>query len=131
MGEKRIGVALSADIPVAFPLIVLESQGLERDLEAIAALVREHRCQEVVVGLPRSLSGEAGREAARTEAFARALGERLKLPVVTWDERLTTVAAERRLREAGAKSARRREWRDAVAAALLLQDYLDSQRSLP
>lgn len=130
VGEKRIGVAVSDPLGLlAFPLTVLTRQGEERDVAAIRRLGQEQEVGEVVVGLPRSLNGSIGREGERVKAFIAALRQGVEVPVVSWDERLTTVAAERRLKEASVGRQQRKERRDAAAAALLLQSYLDWKRA--
>jgi len=125
-GERRIGVALSdAKGWLASPLVVLERRAAERDFARIAALVREHGAERVVVGLPRSLDGRLGPQARRVRRWATRLQSHLPVPIVYWDERYSTAEAERRL---AAVPARRRPGIDAAAAAVILQDYLDSDR---
>jgi len=124
-GERRIGVA-AADLRlrVAIPLTTIE--GGPDAVEAVARLAEEEGARALVVGLPLSLSGALGPQAERAQALAGALAERLSVPVLTWDERLTSAEARRRLSGGG----RRRDKRDvdALAAAIILQAYLDSQR---
>ncbi|MBI2916585.1 MAG: Holliday junction resolvase RuvX [Chloroflexi bacterium] len=126
LGEKRIGLAVSD--PTG--LLVVDSWVLERQtegatLDSLAKLCQERQVERIVVGLPRSLEGGLGPQAQLTLDFVHRLAERVALPVDTWDERLSTVAAERALRESGMRREKRRQHRDAVAAALLLQSYLD------
>ncbi len=129
LGEKRIGVALTdPGGTLAFPLSVVHCGGEAQDMEAIAHLVKEHGVGVVVVGLPRSLSGSIGPEGERVWGFVEALSRRLAVPVETYDERLSTVAAERRLLETGTRRAKRKEQRDSLAAAIVLQDFLDEGR---
>ena len=130
VGERRIGVAAADDRHrVAIPITTLEIQ--DDPLEAVVALVREQGAQKVIVGLPLSLDGSLGPQGQRVQAFAQALAARLDLPVETWDERLTSVEAARRLRSRGSTSRRgRRAGKaaiDALAAAIILQAYLDSR----
>ena len=124
VGEKRIGVAL-ADGLLAIPLTVIDRAGEEADLERVLALAEEHGVKRIVVGLPRSLDGSIGRQAERVLSFSSALSESTDVPVDTWDERLSTVSAERLLLDAGVKREKRRARRDAMAAAIILQSYLD------
>ena len=124
VGQKRIGVALAEDL-VAIPLTVIERTGEEDDLERVLALAEEHGVKRIVVGLPRSLDGSIGRQAERVLSFSSALSESTAVPVDTWDERLSTVSAERLLLGAGVKRDKRRARRDAMAAAIILQSYLD------
>lgn len=129
-GERRIGVAISDPTGIfARPLVVLErGRKLKTTMTEIAALVREHEVTEVVVGLPLSMSGEFGTKAKEVRAFVIRLREVLSVPVVEWDERLTTVAAERALIEGGVRRERRRSVIDKTAAALILGGYLDHRR---
>ena len=124
VGERRIGVAL-ADRLLAIPLTVIDRAGQGADLERILTLAKEHGAERIVVGLPRSLDGSIGRQAERVFTFSKALSESTDVPVDTWDERLSTVAAERLLLDAGVKRGKRRAQRDAMAAAIILQAYLD------
>ncbi len=125
-GTVRLGLALSDPTGViASPLRVLRRSGLDQDLAQIAGIARQHGVERIVVGLPRRMDGtlDAAAEAARS--FAGAVQQATGLGVELWDERLTTVAAERHLLDAGTRRTRRRATVDAVAAALLLQNYLD------
>src|SRR5512141_2620972 len=125
LGDVRIGVAISDERRrLAGPRGTVHT-GAPADLKAIASLVREHGVTLVVVGHPLLLSGEAGVRARHAEAFAEALRGFLGIEVVLHDERLTTVEADRALREAGAGGKRRRRVVDRSAATILLQAYLD------
>ena len=129
VGERRIGVALSDPLgSMAFPFSVLERKGKDPDLKSLQALAQEHEVERVVVGMPRSLDGSLGPQARRVQGFVEGLAGSLALPVETWDERLSTVAAERSLVATGMKRGKRKIERDAVAAALILQGYLDRSR---
>jgi len=130
VGERRIGVALSDPTGVvANALEVIERQGWAVDLRRIRGIVQTHVVTRVVVGYPLTLAGEVGVQAQRVDRFIARLREALNVEVLPWDERLTTVQAERALLEADVRRRRRREVRDAVAAALLLQGYLDRHRA--
>ena len=124
VGDKRIGVAL-ADGLLAIPLTVLNRAGEESDMEKLLALAREHGAERIVVGLPLSMNGNIGRQAEKVLAFSRALARHVDIPVDTWDERLSTVSAERLLLNSGMKREKRKGKRDAMAAAIILQAYLD------
>ena len=126
-GERRIGVA-AADLGlrVAIPLTTIE--GGPDAVEAVARLVEEEGARALVVGLPLSLSGALGPQAQRAQALAEALADRLSIPVLTWDERLTSAEARRRLSSGGGRRRRHKRDVDALAAAIILQAYLDSQR---
>lgn len=129
VGERRIGVALSdASGRLATPLTTIGAK--DRPLERIARLAREHGVAELVVGLPLTLRGEVGPQAQIVQKFAAALEEALGLPVHFFDERLTSAAADQMLRELGVKPEKRKLQLDQVAASIILQDYLDQQRSL-
>jgi putative Holliday junction resolvase len=127
LGAKRIGVALSdPGGVVASPLVTVAHRSAREDAARIAALCREHGVTRIVVGSPRNMDGSGGPAAGRAEAFAGRLRAATALPVELWDERLSTVAAERAMIQAGARREERRDARDRVAAALLLQSYLDA-----
>jgi putative Holliday junction resolvase len=128
-GEARIGVARSD--PSGFLATPLETVRRGKgDLARLARLVRDEEAFEVVVGLPRSLSGGEGPAAARTREFATRLAARLApVAVRLQDERLTTVSAEAMLRDRGKKGAERRAVVDQVAAVLILQHALDTERA--
>jgi putative Holliday junction resolvase len=104
-------------------------RGRAADLAHLRALVQKWGIGEVVVGLPRNMDGTVGPQAEAARELARELREALGLPVALWDERLTTAAATRVLTEAGLSRRRRRGRVDAVAAALILQGYLDRTRA--
>jgi putative holliday junction resolvase len=129
LGEVRIGVAVSdPEGRVAVPAGTILVKGPPADLKAVAALVRENEAEAVVVGHPRSLSGERGAAARHAEGFAEGLRMILDVPVHLQDERLSTVEAERGLRAAGARSRDRRRVVDQAAAAVILQGWLDGRR---
>jgi putative Holliday junction resolvase len=129
LGEVRIGVALSdPERSVAVPAGTIRVSGAPHDLKAVAALVREHQVAEVVVGHPLTLAGERGGAAHRAEEFAEGLRMLLDVPVHLQDERLTTVEADRALREAGVAGRDRRGVVDQAAATLILRAFLDRVR---
>jgi putative Holliday junction resolvase len=130
LGSKRIGVAVSdRSGTIASPLTVLERSGSRRtDHDRIAALVREEEAEVVVVGMPRSLSGGQGPAARAATAEIAALASVVDVPVETSDERFTTVTANRALAESGVRGAARRQVVDKVAAAVILQSWLDARR---
>jgi putative Holliday junction resolvase len=128
LGEARIGVAVSDDDRrMAVPLGTIHT-GAPADLRAVAKLVDEHAATTVVVGLPLSMSGERGSAAAKADAFADALRSILSVPVELQDERLSTVEAERGLRDAGVSGRERRKVVDRTAATVILQAWLDATR---
>ena len=126
-GERRIGVAMADETTrLAVPVEVIDVHQME-PLDRVAEIVEERAVTLVVVGLPIGLSGASGPAVAAQRAFVESLTERLDIPVTGYDERLTTVVAERGLRAAGGSAARRKQIRDAVAAQVMLQGYMDSQ----
>lgn len=133
LGTRRIGVALSDPTgTVASPLVTLLHRSLREDVDRIAALCTAHAVGAVVVGWPRNMDGASGPAARRAEEFARTLRHAVAVPVDLWDERLSTIAAERSLVEANVNRKRRRLVRDRVAATLILQASLDARtRGLP
>ncbi len=129
LGDARIGVAISDDRRrIAVPLGTVRT-GPPADVRAIADLVGEHGVALVVVGHPLLLSGEPGERAHHAERFADALSAFLDVPVVLHDERLSTVEADRALRETGASGRDRRRTVDRSAATVILQSWLDAARA--
>ena len=130
VGGRRIGVALSDTTRVlASPLTTLPAVPRTAALARIGALVAQHEVAELVVGLPLTLSGEVGPQAQAIQAFAEELQQAVAVPVHLFDERLTSVAAERMMIDMGVKPERRKARIDEVAASIILQDYLESRRS--
>ena len=129
LGTKRIGVAVSdRSGTIATPLLVLQRSGRQRtDHERIKALVDEEEAERVVVGLPLSMNGSIGKAAAAAITEAEILATVVGVPVETIDERLTTVTAERILMELGKRGRARRQIVDKVAAAVILQSWLDGR----
>jgi putative Holliday junction resolvase len=128
LGDRRIGVAVSDPTGfLASALQVLPSVGRSRDAAEVARIAVEEQADAVVVGVPVNMDGSYGAQAEKSRKFGAALEQR-GLPVVFWDERLTTVEAQRYLRETGVGRQRRRETLDGAAAAILLQSYLDFRR---
>lgn len=128
-GERRLGIAVSDPTGIiAVPVEVIERTGWAKDLARLRRLVELYQITEVVVGRPLTAAGTVGPQARAAARFAERLRAALTVPVTEVDERYTTVAAERSLREGGARRQRRRSRRDAVAAALILQPLLDRMR---
>ncbi len=125
-GAKRIGVAVSDPLGiVAQSLKVVEKTRGHGWAAEVENLVAEYQVAEVVIGLPRNMDGSEGPAAAEARRMVEILNSRLSVPVVVWDERLSTVAAQRMFREAGVKMRRAKKHLDGVAAVLILQGYLD------
>jgi putative Holliday junction resolvase len=126
LGDARIGVAISDDRRrIAVPLGTVRT-GAPADVKAIADLVHGHDVTLVVIGHPLHLSGEAGERAHHAERFAEALDAFLDVPVLLQDERLSSIEADRALREAGASGRERRRTVDRSAATVILQAWLDA-----
>lgn len=127
-GERRTGLAVSDDTGLlARPLAVVRKSSLREMVAAVAAIAEREGVEEIVVGLPISLSGELGPQARRSLRFAEALRQAVRVPVSMWNEQFSTLEAQRRMIEAGRRRKARQELLDAAAAAVLLQDYLDTR----
>jgi putative Holliday junction resolvase len=128
-GQRRVGLALSdEDGELASPLTTLtrtDDAGVVRDLAQVA---EQHAVDTIVIGLPLRMNGLEGPEAKRSRLLAKRLREHTQAKIVLWDERMTTMAAERELRGAGLRGEKKRAQIDQAAATLLLQSYLDAQR---
>ena len=128
-GSVRLGLALSDPSgTIAQPLSVLRRRSEAEDLKALRDLVEQHGVESIVVGLPRMMNGRLEAAAKDAQAFGARVGQATGRPVAYWDERLTTVAAERYLIDQGKRRGKRRQEVDRLAATLLLQGYLDFQR---
>ncbi len=129
-GERRVGVALSDPTgTIASPHSVIDRRSVKL-ADAVRALCEEHGVERIVVGLPTGLSGVEGPSAKAARTVGTAVAEATGLPVEYQDERFTTVTAEAALLEGGVRRAKRRDVRDKVAAAVILQSYLD-RKDLP
>ena len=130
LGERRIGLAISSghDLPI-LPLGHLRRGTLEQNIKEVLALASEREVQGVVVGMPYALSGEVGTQARKAQGFVNALMKRTVLPVYTCDETFTSVEAEGLLKDSGIQPSRDRGRVDATAAVLILQRFLDMNRS--
>ncbi len=129
LGDRRIGVAISDPAGTAArPLLTMERVSRSRDLERIRTIVRENEVGGIVVGMPLGMDGSKGERARLTETFMGRVRGATGIPVIPWDERLTTVQAERALIEGNVRRERRRAIVDQVAAVIILQSYLDARR---
>jgi putative Holliday junction resolvase len=130
VGDVKIGVAVCDSLEfAAFPVGLVRRVGsLKRDVAAIATLAAEQEAEGIVIGLPLSLNGEAGPQAQKTQGFAKALANVLPLPVILWDESLSSVEAEELLIAQGMSRAKRKGRIDQTAAALILESYLAHRR---
>jgi len=127
VGDRTIGVAVSDALGIAaHPVETIRRKRLGADLARVAELVAEQDVCRVVVGLPRMLDGSLGVQAEKVQEFVDALAPHLSVPVIQWDERLSTVAAEKALIQSGLTRERRKKVIDQVAAVYFLQGYLDN-----
>lgn len=127
-GDRRIGVSVSDMFGwTAQGLEVIERRRENVEFERIAEIVREYDIAEIVVGLPKNMDGTVGFRGDICIEFADKLKELTKLPIHLWDERLTTVSAERTLIEGNVSRKKRKQVVDKMAASLILQNYLDSK----
>jgi putative Holliday junction resolvase len=127
-GRARIGVAISDELQLlAHPLDTLPA--MQQAAGRIAEIVRKRNVDHVVIGIPKRMDGQMGTAANEVLKFVEKLRLTLPCPIVTWDERLTTVAAHRALRDAGKKTRHTRGYVDQVAAQIILQSYLDRRAS--
>lgn len=127
-GSKRIGVALSDELGmIAQPLEYIPAEPLEEFFIRLDQLIQEKAIGEIIVGMPRNMNGTYGPAAEKATEFMGQLKEKHALPIRAWDERLTTAQAQRVLLDAGTRRSQRKEKVDKMAAAILLQSYLDSK----
>lgn len=128
-GSKTVGVAISDELLITAQGLEIirrkEENKLRRTLARIEELIIEYKVEEIVLGLPKNMNNTEGERVEKTAVFQEMLERRTGLPVIKWDERLSTVAAEKAMIEAGLRREERREHIDKVAAALILQGYLD------
>jgi putative Holliday junction resolvase len=128
LGSKTIGVAVSDPLTITAQVLTsIHRTTLEKDLGTIVKLTEEYQIQELIVGLPINMDGSRGGAVDRVETFIAQLEARLSIRIVPWDERLSTVAAERILLEGDLSRAKRRKVIDRLSAAIILQGYLDSR----
>ena len=131
LGTKTIGIAVSDIIlSVATPIKTLKRKKFSADADQLLGIISIKNCCGVVVGLPKNMDGSEGPRAQSTRAFARNFATKTQLPITFWDERLSTVAAEKALLEADTTRKRRAEVIDHVAAAYILQGFLDRLKIL-
>jgi putative pre-16S rRNA nuclease len=131
LGTKTIGVALSdVMISVGTPMLVLKKAKLKEDLANLSSIINEHEVAGIVLGLPKNMDGSEGPRCQSTRAFARNIDEPLGVPILFWDERLSTAAVTRTLIEADASRKKRAEVVDKMAAAYILQGALDRMARL-
>ncbi len=133
LGSKTVGVAISDPLLITAQGIEIirreQENKLRRTLARIEALAEEYQVGEIVLGLPKNMNDSLGPRAEVTLEFKDKLERRTGLPVHTWDERLTTVAAEKVMMEAGIRRENRKEYVDKIAAVFILQGFLDRRRA--
>jgi putative Holliday junction resolvase len=127
IGDKRIGVALSDPGEIlASPFTIIERNDEEHDIGTVLGIVTQHEVGKIIVGLPRSMVGTIGHQAAKVEAFTERLRNHTQIPIEFRDERLSTVSARRLMQNTGRRAKRKPRY-DAAAAAVILQDYLEER----
>ena len=131
-GSRTVGVAVSDSLLITAQGLEIirrkEENKLRQTLARLEELIEEYEVEEIVLGLPKNMNATEGVRAELTREFQDKLERRTGLPVILWDERLTTVAADKTMMESGVRREKRREHVDKIAAALILHGYLDSRR---
>ena len=128
IGSKRVGIAISDELGfTAQGLDTLMWKNADALLERIASLVDQYGVSVIVVGMPYNMNGSEGPQALKIRGLMQLIGDRIAIPVKEWDERLSTVAADRALLEADLSRSKRKKLVDKIAAVLILQGYLDRQ----
>ena len=132
VGRKRIGLAISDGLGLtAQPLSLLKRKDISRDLAELKKIIAARDIKKIVVGLPLNMNGSTGKMAIEILDFVKSLKDNLSPPVITWDERFTSLQAESLLLEADVSRRKRKEVIDKLSAQLILQGYLDSQSPPP
>lgn len=128
-GDSRIGIAISDILGLtAQPVTVISEKNFLRQVMLVAEKANELSADEIVVGMPKNMNGTVGERGEKTLKFVEALKEKINLPVVLWDERLTTQAAHRALEEGLVSGKKRKGLLDKLAAVFILQGYIDSKK---
>jgi len=126
-GTKRMGIAISDEMrTIAQPLEYIPAEPLDKFFDRLQQIIADRQISLIVVGVPRNMDGTYGPAAAKVQEFVAALKQAVAVPIKSWDERLTSVQANRYLIEADVRRSKRKEKVDKTAAAILLQSYLDS-----
>jgi len=130
IGSHTIGVAISDELGItAQGLKTVKRKSKEEDLKEINTIIKQFEIGKIVVGLPKNMDGTLGKQAEMVFLWIRALKDKIHLPMVTWDERLSTVGASKVLLEADLSRKKRKKVIDKLAAVLILQGYLDRSRN--
>ncbi|MFQ6042458.1 MAG: Holliday junction resolvase RuvX [Candidatus Poribacteria bacterium] len=128
VGDARIGVSISDELGIAaHGLCTIQRKSLKKDISAVEKLVNEYNVEKIIIGLPKMLSGEIGIQAKKVQKFISVL-QKLNIPIITWDERLTTAEAHRILSATDASRKKRKKVIDQLAASLILDSYLIYKR---
>ncbi|KAB2951282.1 Holliday junction resolvase RuvX [Heliorestis acidaminivorans] len=128
VGDKRIGIAISDPMGwTAQGIETLKRQSKEKDLARLVELIHTYEVDTIVCGLPRNMNGTYGPKAEETRRFGDKLQEHFQIPLIYWDERLTTVSAQKTLLQGDVSRAKRKEVVDKIAAVFILQNYLDAR----
>lgn len=129
-GDKNLGLAVSDRLKItAQGLGKYTLRSRQEDLDYFRDLLLRYEIEKIVLGLPLRMDGSSGSRAEKTRSFAKWLEQSLQIPVVTWDERLTTKEAFRLLREGGARPRQKKDLKDQISATLILESYLENERS--
>ena len=132
VGDKTIGVAISdALLLTAQPRPTLRRKNVKLDVEAVSVMAKENEVHEIVVGHPLHMNGKQSAQSEKVARFADELRKAVNVPIVFWDERLTSFEAEQHLEQMGLNWRQRREHVDKIAAMIILQSYLDSHTTKP
>lgn len=130
IGDKTIGVAVSDLMGLtAQGVTTIKRVGKKKDIEAIKKIIEEKQVNKIVSGLPKNMNGTVGPQGEKVQKFCELIKEETNLPIEFWDERLSTVAAERSLIEGNVRRENRKKVIDMLAAVIILQGYLDLQRN--
>ena len=130
VGDKTIGVAVSDLMGLtAQGVKTIKRVGKKKDIEALKEIIKERQVNKIVSGLPKNMNGTVGAQGEKVQKFCELLKEETNLPIEFWDERLSTVAAERTLIQGNVRRENRKGVIDMVAAVIILQGYLDRQRN--
>lgn len=129
-GSKTVGVAISDPLGITAQGVEIirrkDENKLRQTLARIEAIIQEYEVEKIVLGLPKMMNDTSGERVDKTMEFKEHLSRRTGLPIIMWDERLTTVAADKAMMEAGIRRENRKDYVDMIAAQLILQGYLDS-----
>ena len=131
IGDKTIGVAISDGLGItAQSLTTIERKNMSADIDSIKKIIDGHHVEEIIIGLPKNMNGSIGSQAKKTIQFTKRLKRDVDIPVIPWDERLTTVMATKALIEGDLSRKKRKKRIDKIAAQLILQNYLDRKNFL-